>query len=925
MQRRRQGLTPGERAYSVAGVNRPLPIAAKPDPAETAATPVMAQYFEAKARQPGALIFFRMGDFYELFFDDAHAAAGALGITLTHRGSHAGKPIPMAGVPTHTADAYLAKLIRAGFKVAVCEQMEPPEAARKRGAKSIVRRDLVRVVTPGTLTEDSLLEAKGSNRLAAVAVRAGRGAVASVELSTGEVECLEAPPSEFISVLAGLRPSEILVTDRLLADPTIKAGLEGLGIPVELLAGALAEPAAAEARLKRLYGLDTLDSFGEISGAEMAALGLIGAHLEITQPGATPALRAPRRRAEQEFMIIDPATRAGLEIEASYSGSRQGSLLFAVDRTLTAPGARLLASRLARPLTTPSAIAARLDCVEWLLERADLRERLRGALKTGGDMARALSRLALGRGGPRDLERLRDGLAGGEKISALFRGEEQRLGTPPGDIAAALEAITPGARPVIAALLEALRAGLASEPPALARDGGYVTQGFRAELDEARSLRDDSRKVLATLEKRLAGETGVALKIKHNAVLGYFVEASARQAEPLLRDPWRAAFLHRQTLANQVRFTTAELAQLDAAIAEAGERALAIEVSTFEAWRDQATSLAAEIHAAADALALLDVAAGLAEWAKETKAVRPSIDLSLALDARGARHPVVETAVRRQGEAFVPNDCALDGAGVDAARLAIVTGPNMAGKSTFLRQNALLCILAQAGAFVPAKSFRLGIVDRLFSRVGAADDLARGRSTFMAEMIEAAAILNQATDRSFVILDEIGRGTATYDGLAIAWACVEALHDVNRCRTLFATHYHELAALEERLAYVHNLSLRAKEWNGELVFLHEAAPGPADRSYGVQVARLAGVPAPVVARARQVLERLERRSDAHVGLQELPLFAAAIAAETPTSSPSPMEAAIAALDLDGMSPREAMDTLYRLKASLESPPKAEGR
>ena len=371
-----------------------------------------------------------MGDFYELFFDDAHAAAGALGITLTHRGFHAGKPIPMAGVPTHTADAYLAKLIRAGFKVAVCEQMEPPEAARKRGAKSIVRRDLVRVVTPGTLTEDSLLEAKGSNRLAAVAVRAGRGAVASVELSTGEVECLEAPPSEFVSVLAGLRPSEILVTERLLADSTIKAGLEGLGVPVELLAGAFAEPAAAEARLKRLYGLDTLDSFGEITGAEMAALGLIGAHLEITQPGATPALRAPRRRVEQEFMTIDPATRAGLEIEASYSGSRQGSLLFAVDRTVTAPGARLLASRLARPLTTPSAIAARLDCVEWLLERADLRERLRGTLKTGGDMARALSRLALGRGGPRDLERLRDGLASGEKISALFRGEEQRLRTP---------------------------------------------------------------------------------------------------------------------------------------------------------------------------------------------------------------------------------------------------------------------------------------------------------------------------------------------------------------------------------------------------------------------------------------------------------------------------------------------------------------
>jgi DNA mismatch repair protein MutS len=397
-------------------------------------------------------------------------------------------------------------------------------------------------------------------------------------------------------------------------------------------------------------------------------------------------------------------------------------------------------------------------------------------------------------------------------------------------------------------------------------------------------------------------------------VLGYFVEASAKQAEPLFLPPLNAAFIHRQTLANQTRFTTVELADLDARIAQAAERALAIEAEIFEAWREQARALAPDIQAAAQALAVLDVAAALAEWAEDEQAVRPQIDRSLAFQAEAGRHPVVEAAVRRTGAPYTPNDCKLDGAGEAGARLAIVTGPNMAGKSTFLRQNALLAILAQAGSFVPARSLRLGVVDRLFSRVGAGDDLARGRSTFMAEMVETAAILTQATPRSLVILDEIGRGTATYDGLAIAWACAEALHDTNRCRALFATHYHELARLEGRLAHVCNLSLRAKEWNGDLVFLHEARPGPADRSYGVQVAKLAGVPPAVVTRAREVLERLEGQTASPARLDDLPLFAAAAEPAAPVfKGPSEVDLALAALDLDGMSPREAMDALYRLR------------
>ncbi|MDO8408813.1 MAG: DNA mismatch repair protein MutS [Phenylobacterium sp.] len=892
-------------------MNAPSPTL--PDAA--GATPVMAQFFEAKAAQPDALIFFRMGDFYELFFEDAQKAAAALGISLTARGNHGGQPIPMAGVPAHAAEAYLAKLIRAGFKVAVCDQMEDPAEARKRGSKSIVRREIVRVVTPGTLTEDGLLDARGANRLAAVAVRAGQAAIASVELSTGEVECLALDAAGLASALAALSPSEILVPDRLFADSAAAEALRSVGGFVQPMPQALAEPSASEAKLKRLYGVETLDGFGALSGAEISALGLIAAHLETTQAGRLPALSAPRRIGESEVMAIDPATRASLEIERSLAGGREGSLLAAIDRTVTAPGARLLATRLARPLVEPAAIDARLDAVAYFCERRPLRQDLRGQLKSMGDMGRALSRLALGRGGPRDLGCLRDGLAAGAAITGLFAAPEPLDPAPPAETWEALTALDLAIQRGLSDLRDLLAEGLGDDLPAQARDGGFVAPGVRPELDQARALRDDSRKVIAGLEAQLARESGVALKIRHNAVLGYFVEASAKAAEPLMKAPLNATFIHRQTLANQVRFTTVELAELDAKIAQAAERALAMEVAAFEAWREAACHVAQAIQAAAFAAASLDVASGLAEWADETGATRPVVDRSSVFEATAARHPVVEAAVRRAGEPFTPNDCRLDGAGAGAARLSIVTGPNMAGKSTFLRQNALLCVLAQAGSFVPAQALRLGVVDRLFSRVGAGDDLARGRSTFMAEMVETAAILTQATPRSFVILDEIGRGTATYDGLAIAWACAEALHETNRCRALFATHYHELAVLEDRLPHVANLSMRAKEWKGDLIFLHEAGPGPADRSYGVQVAKLAGVPPAVVARARQVLDRLEREQGAPAHLEDLPLFALSVA-EPESSGPSAVEEALRSLDLDGMSPREAMDALYRLKGQL---------
>jgi len=883
----------------------------------TGATPVMAQFFEAKSQQPDALVFFRMGDFYELFFEDAVKASAALGIALTARGQHNGGPIQMCGVPVHAAEAYLAKLIRSGFRVAVCEQMESPAEARKRGSKSIVRRALVRVVTPGTLTEDSLLDACGSNRLAALAVRAGTAAVASVDISTGDVEVLSVEPSGIAAALASLGAAEVLVPDRLFADETLSAALKTIGGLVQPMASALAEPYASRSRLQRLYGVASLDSFGDFSAAEISALGLIAAHLEITQAGKLPALRPPRRTAQGEVMAIDPAARTSLEIERSTSGSREGSLLGAIDRTVTSGGARLLAARLARPLLDPARIDRRLDAVEWFFERYDLRQRVREGLKSAGDLERAFSRLSLGRGGPRDLGILRDALHCGEALAALARSSTDALNTPPANIDAALRRLTVSLNPELAAYLADLREGLGPDLPAQVRDGGFVAVGVRPELDQARSLRDDSRRVILELEQAMMALSGVPLKVRHNAVLGYFVEATAGKADPLLQAPLNATFIHRQTLANQVRFTTVELADLDAKIAAAGERALGIEVAIFETWREQAVALSAPIQQAAAALAALDVASALAEWAADCGAVRPKIDASLAFEAEAARHPVVEAAVKRTGEPYTPNDCRLDADGAVGARLTIVTGPNMAGKSTFLRQNALLAVLAQAGCFVPAKRLRLGVVDKLFSRVGAGDDLARGRSTFMMEMVETAAILVQATPRSLVILDEIGRGTATWDGLAIAWACVEALHETNRCRALFATHYHELAQLEGRLSHLSNLSMKAREWNGELVFLHEAQEGPADRSYGVQVAKLAGVPMPVVIRAREVLDRLEREGRSQTGLDALPLFAAFTEEVAPDPvANSAVAKAVADLEIDHMSPREALDTLYRLKRLL---------
>ncbi|MEQ1817555.1 MAG: DNA mismatch repair protein MutS [Terricaulis sp.] len=872
----------------------------------------MAQYLAAKAEHPDSLLFFRMGDFYELFFEDAEKASVAVGITLTKRGQHGGEPIPMAGVPWHQAENYLSKLIRAGHKVAVCEQLEDPAEAKKRGGKSIVQRGVVRVVTPGTLTEEGLLDARAANRLAAIAFSADGAAIAWADVSTGAFEARALKHHEAEEEIAALSPAELLVTDADSQHVNEAARITGAALTIR--PAVKADAKAAARRIKAAFEVAALDAFGDFTNVELSAMGLLLDYIELTQAGAAPRLMPPRRNAERAFMAIDAATRAALEIERSVRGGREGSLLACIDRTVTSAGGRMLAERISRPLTDVAAINARLDAVQFFLDARERRDGVREELRAAGDLARALTRLALGRGGPRDLANLRDGLIAGDRGAARCLGLSSEA--PPA-ISRACAALSLSAHAESAALAQTLTRALAPDLPLLARDGGFIAAGYDATLDDTRALRDDSRKVIAALQASYAEETGIAgLKLKHNNVLGYHIDATTKQAEALMSPPLNARFIHRQTNAGSIRFTTTELAELDAKISRAGEATLARELALFKEFAARAATIEAPIRAAAEALASLDVAAGVAEWAEETQATRPEIDETSALLAEGARHPVVEEGVRRDGNGFTPNDARLDAEGKSGPRLMVVTGPNMAGKSTYLRQIALLAVLAQAGAYVPARKLRLGIVDRVFARVGASDDLARGRSTFMTEMVETAAILNQAGSRALVVLDEIGRGTATFDGLAIAWAVAEHLHEANRCRAVFATHYHELTRLADKLEAGANAHLRAKEWKGDLVFLHEVAPGAADRSYGIQVAKLAGLPKSAVERAKAVLQRLETSggSTRMEIADELPLFAQVMEEH----APSALEAALNDINPDHLSPKEALELLYKLKAAAET-------
>ncbi len=873
-------------------------------------TPMMAQYLEIKAAHSDALLFYRMGDFYEMFFDDAVAAAEALDIALTKRGKHDGEDIPMCGVPAHSAEGYFLTLIRKGFRVAVCEQMESPAEAKKRGSKSVVRREVVRIVTPGTLTEDSLLNARQHNFLAAYSLVRDEASLAWVDMSTGAVSVMATTESRLGAELARIAPAELVVSEAIFGELIY---LEtDFGIALTELSRATFDSSAAEERVRSCYSVKSLEAFGQFSRSEVSSLGALIAYLDLTQKGKLPLLLPPKQESSGGSVQIDAATRRNLELTQSLSGGRGGTLLQVIDQTSTAAGARLIETRLSNPSRDIALIRNRLDSVSYLVEHQELRNRLTDALKQVPDLERSLSRLSLERGGPRDLGAVRNTLAQSLQIAGLLDAAQD----VPSLLTKAYSDLVGHDQ-----LLEELEHNLIADLPLHARDGGFIAPEANPELDEARKLRDEGRSVIAEMQGTYQNMAGVSsLKIKHNNVLGYFVETTATHAEKMLSPPLSDTFIHRQTTANQVRFTTVELSELETRIQNAGDRSLAIERDMFEALRTSIMACAAKLHQLSRALATIDVDVSLATLAVRESWARPTVDDSRAFEIEAGRHPVVEQALKRQsGDTFIANSADLS-AKDDQAHVWLLTGPNMAGKSTFLRQNALIAILAQMGSFVPAKSAHIGCVSQIFSRVGASDDLARGRSTFMVEMVETAAILNQSDDRALVILDEIGRGTSTYDGLSIAWATLEHLHDVNKCRALFATHYHELTALGGKLDGVKNATVAVKEWEGDVIFLHEVREGSADRSYGVQVAKLAGLPPSVIERARSVLDALEEgsrdgKANPAAMIDDLPLFSAVPAPQPSKLATSPALELLSDTHPDELTPKEALDLIYKLKAA----------
>ncbi len=851
-------------------------------------TPMMTQYLEIKAQHPSSLLFYRMGDFYELFFEDAVKASKALDIALTRRGKGKdGEEIPMCGVPIHASDNYLVRLIRQGFRVAICEQTE--EAANRQ-SKGPLKRAVIRVVTPGTLTEEVLLEAGRNNFLTSLVPGKNEGiGLASIDISTGDFFVESTTQSLLETVLARLKPGEIIVPDSFLKTPDLYELFQDLKKSLTPLPPSRFDGENGFERLKDLYGVETLDSFGDFKPQEIAACGALVDYIRLTQMRDIPGLKPPRRLKEGGRLELDAATRRNLELHSSLSGERRGSLLDVIDQTITPMGKRLLSHHLSSPLTTLSILQSRFEGLDFLYDNQPLNQALRAVLGFCPDLERPLSRLTWGRGGPRDLAALNKGLKLLPDIQKIFGGH-----TLPQTLTQAL--VNLGS---YEDLTDRLTLALKDELPHLTREGGFIRPGYNKTLDELLALRDDGKGALEALQQRYIAETSVgSLKIKHNNIVGYHVEVTS-----LHKDKLGPAFIHRQTMANAMRFSTPELNELEKKITGALDQALALELSLFQELVDDTVKRAPEIVETAHALAALDVMASHAHLALEKGYVKPELDESLAFEIEGGRHPVVE-ALLPQGTPFIPNDC-------DVKGLWLLTGPNMAGKSTFLRQNALIALMAHMGMYVPAKKAHIGLIDRIFSRVGASDDLARGRSTFMVEMTETATILNQATPRSFVILDEIGRGTATFDGLSLAWACVEHLVHVNQARSLFATHYHELTSLETSLKEVTCYTVKIREWEDQIIFLHEITKGTADKSYGIHVGKLAGLPSCVVERAEEVLKTLEEtKPKPKLAAQPLPLFVEAYKA------PSPLEKAVSALNPDDYSPKEALEKLYGLKKLL---------
>ncbi len=884
----------------------------------TGLTPMLAQYFETKKNYAEYLLFYRMGDFYEMFFDDAVIASKALDITLTKRGQYNGEDIPMCGVPFHAYENYLARLIKQGYKVAICEQLEDPKEAKKRGYKAVVKRDVIRLVTAGTLTEDNLLDSRKNNFLLCLVKMNDSLGASWLDLSTGDfyteniVIVGKSERVQISALLSRLNPVEILISDAYQQNPQMFEVFNDYRRQLSVLPQARFNSENAKRNLLNLFKVESLEVYGNFSRAEITAAGILIDYIETTQKGQIPRIERPIKVYEHQVMEIDGATRRSLELVESTSTVRNSSLLSVVDRTVTGTGARMLSSRISSPLVDVDEINKRLDVVEFFINEEFIRQDMRTLLKGCPDVERAISRLSLGRGGPRDLAAIKTTLSALPKLKNLLAGVRHNIVK---ELPASLSEIV-NKFGNHENLVDEIERALAEELPLLARDGGFIKEEYYPPLDEIRNLKHNSQQIILQMQDKYINETGISnLKIKYNNVIGYFVEVPAKFATEMLENK---NFIHRQSVLNAVRFTTVELTEIENEIRGATDKALAMELQLFDNMVTLVKASANDISRTAKAIAELDVGAAIADLSAEKKYCRPLVDDSLAFEIEEGRHPVVESSIEADHSGcFVGNNCKL---GEENSNIWLITGPNMAGKSTFLRQNALIAVMAQAGFYVPAVSAHIGVVNKLFSRVGASDDLARGRSTFMVEMVETAGILNQADERSLVVLDEIGRGTATFDGLSIAWAVVEHLHEVNKSRALFATHYHELTSLVSKLKKMSLHCMKIKEFNDEVIFLHEVIDGAADRSYGIHVAKLAGLPNVAIKRAEQVLDSLEHdKKNANIKelANDLPLFASLKEKEEEKTVQSPVIQALEDVNPDNLSPREALEELYKLKEMLK--------
>ncbi len=872
-------------------------------------TPLMEQYIEIKRDYSDVLLFFRMGDFYELFFDDAYLASDILNITLTKRGKLKGKDIPMCGVPHHSSDRYIEILLKKGINVAICEQTETPEDAKKRGYKSIVNRAVVRVITPGTILEDNLIGDKTNNFLMSINDLRGDISISWADISTGKLITSSTSNDKVSSYIARINPSEVLVSNSYYEKT--KINLSKKDTKITILSDSSFNSINSKNKLYRHYGVRSLSSFGKFTYSMIGSLGAILDYIEITKIGNNLSLKIPVVEKKKSFLEIDENTRKNLEINKSIMGEKKSSLINILNKTSTNFGYRILDNRLNAPLTDLNQIKERLLLTEFFYENYILATELKEILRICPDFERSFSRLAFYKNSFQDLLTIKKGIKISLKIKKFFKDKKNQIAFPK-KLYEILNSFSD-----FSDLEQTLSVALSENDYEIGNQISYINYGYNLDLDKSRDILLKSEKYIYNLEKKLIQETKISsLKIKKNNILGYFIEVTSRNADYFLNNKDSKVFIHKQTTANTYRFTNDDLASLENNINTSSLRIIELEFKIFNELKNKVLDYESDIRSAADTIGELDFFLSLGFVSKEENWVKPEISNNNELTIISGRHPIVEKNVNIKGEtSFIPNDCNLDG---KKNIINLITGPNMAGKSTFLRQNAIIIILAQMGCYVPANQAKIGVVDRVFSRIGASDDLSEGHSTFMIEMLETATILNQATEKSFVILDEIGRGTSTVDGLSIAWSTLEYLHKINKSRTLFATHFHELTVLERTLPKLSNLTVKIKELEDDIIFLHKIIKGKANHSFGIEVAKLAGIPIEVIERSKSLLEDFKKDSKANSFNLKTQEPKSSIKKSYYEKKPgiSKSENLIKSLNIDEITPQEALHILYKLQTSI---------